>query len=209
MNKIKNTLSQKEYLLILTISVLFFLGSCATTPKITRMDASQQIDLSGDWNDTDSQLVANEMIKDALSRPWIDDFIAQKKERPRIVVGTIRNRSMEHINTQTFVKDLEREILNSGRAKFVASMDERQEIREEKIDQSFHADASTQKALGQEKGADFMIKGQINTIEDEAGNQRLKYYQVELEAINILTNEKVWIGQKKIKKLVQRPKTKF
>jgi uncharacterized protein (TIGR02722 family) len=194
---------------VITFCSLFFITSCATTPKITRVDASQQIDLSGDWNDTDSQLVASEMIKDALSRPWIDDFVSQKKDKPRIVVGTIKNRSMEHINTQTFVKDLEREILNSGRAKFVASMEERQEIREEKIDQSFHADASSQKSLEQEKGADFMIKGQINTIMDEAGNQVLKYYQVELEAINILTNEKVWIGQKKIKKLVQRPKSKF
>lgn len=196
-------------ILISMFCFLIFISSCATTPKITRMDVSQQVDLSGDWNDTDSQLVASEMIKDALSRPWIDEFIAQKKHPPRIVVGTIKNRSMEHINTQTFVKDLEREILNSGRAKFVASMEERQEIREEKIDQSFHADASSQKALGQEKGADFMIRGQINTIMDEAGNQLLKYYQVELEAIDILTNEKVWIGQKKIKKLVQRPKAKF
>jgi uncharacterized protein (TIGR02722 family) len=196
-------------ILISMVCFLIFISSCATTPKITRMDVSQQVDLSGDWNDTDSQLVASEMIKDALSRPWIDEFIAQKKHPPRIVVGTIKNRSMEHINTQTFVKDLEREILNSGRAKFVASMEERKEIREEKIDQSFHADASSQKALGQEKGADFMIRGQINTIMDEAGNQLLKYYQVELEAIDILTNEKVWIGQKKIKKLVQRPKVKF
>lgn len=193
---------------VISISVIIF-SSCASTPKVNRVDVSEQIDLSGDWNDTDSQLVAAEMIKDALSRPWIDEFISQKKDKPRVVVGTVKNRSMEHINTQTFVKDLEREILNSGRAKFVASMDERQEIREEKVDQSFHATASTRKELGQETGADFMIRGQINTIVDEAGNKQVKYYQVELEAVNILTNEKVWIGQKKIKKFVQRPKSKF
>ncbi len=208
MNKEKKIF--KTYTLIpFTFYLFVFVIGCSTTPKITRIDAAAQVDLSGYWNDTDSREVAMEMIKDALSRPWIDDFISQKKEKPRIVVGTIRNRSMEHINTQTFVKDLEREVLNSGRAKFVASMDERQEIREEKIDQSFHADAATQKSLGQEKGADFMIRGQINTIMDEAGNTQLKYYQVELEAINILTNEKVWIGQKKIKKLVQRRGAKF
>jgi len=62
--------------------------------------------------------------------------------------------------------------------------------------------------MGKEKGADFMLQGQINTIMDAAGKQAIMYYQVELEMINILTNEKVWIGQKKIKKLVTRPRVK-
>ncbi|MCX7956798.1 MAG: penicillin-binding protein activator LpoB [Endomicrobia bacterium] len=195
------------YLIIVVIGIL--IGSCATTPTVTRVDVSEQIDLSGEWNDTDSQLVANEMIKDALSRPWIDDFISSKKQKPRVIVGTVKNRSHEHINTQTFVKDLERELINSGRVIFVASKEERQEIREEKMDQMMHASASTRKQLGEEWGADFILQGQINTILDQAGNKTVKYYQVELELVKILTNEKVWIGQKKIKKLVEKPKTKF
>ncbi len=195
-------------LIILIASLLLFYG-CATTPTVTRVDVSEQIDLSGEWNDTDSQLVAAEMIKDALSRPWIDDFITAKKTKPRVIVGTVKNRSHEHINTQTFVKDLERELINSGRVVFVASKEERQEIREEKLDQMMHASAATRKQLGEEYGADFILQGQINTILDEAGNKTVKYYQVELELVNILTNEKVWIGQKKIKKLVERPKTRF
>ena len=53
-----------------------------------------------------------------------------------------------------------------------------------------------------------MLKGQINTITDAAGKTTLKYYQTELELIDIETNEKVWIGQKKIKKVVGRSKYK-
>jgi hypothetical protein len=49
-----------------------------------------------------------------------------------------------------------------------------------------------------------MLKGQINTIMDEAGKTQLKYYQIELEMIDMLTNEKAWLGQKKIKKTVSR-----
>ncbi len=192
----------------ITILALLFYG-CATTPTVTRVNVEEQIDLSGEWNDTDSQLVAAEMIKDALSRPWIDDFVMAKKNKPRVIVGTVKNRSHEHINTQTFVKDLERELINSGRVIFVASKEERQEIREEKLDQMMHASAATRKQLGEEYGADFILQGQINTILDQAGNKTVKYYQVELELVKILTNEKVWIGQKKIKKLVERPKTRF
>lgn len=199
---------KKEIMMFVGLISIFLIFGCATT-KVSRIDVSEQIDLSGEWNDTDSQLVSAEMIKDALSRPWIDEFVSKTGKKPRVIVGTVKNRSHEHINTQTFVKDLERELINSGRVVFVASKEERQEIREEKLDQMTNASLATRKQLGEEWGADFILQGQINTILDELENKKLKYYQVELELVNILTNEKVWIGQKKIKKLVQRPKIKF
>ncbi len=196
------------YSFILSSIVLLFTG-CSTTPKVTRIGVEEQIDLSGYWNDTDSRLVASEMINDVLSRGWLEEFLAEKNRKPVIIVGTISNKSHEHINTETFVKDLERELINSGKVKFVASKEQREEIREEKLDQMAHAEETTAKPLRKETGADFMLKGQINTILDEAGNTLVKYYQVELELIDIRSHEKVWIGQKKIKKVVQRPKTRF
>jgi uncharacterized protein (TIGR02722 family) len=199
-----------RYLRLLTAGALAAsLASCATAPKVTRVETDEVIDYSGNWNDTDSRLTAEEMVKDSLSRPWLDEFVAAKKEKPRVIVGTILNKSDEHINTETFVKDLEREVLNSGRAKFVADKGQREEVREERMDQAKNASIKTAKSMGQEYGADFMLKGQINTIEDAAGKNQLKYYQVELELIDMLTHEKAWIGQKKIKKTVQYHKNKF
>lgn len=186
-----------------------FLMSCSTAPKVTRTETNETIDLSGNWNDTDSRLTAEEMVRDSLSRPWLDEFQAAKKNKPRVIVGAVLNKSDEHINTETFVKDLEREVLNSGRARFVASKAQRDEVREERMDQAKNASVKTAKAMGQETGADFMLKGQINTVGDAAGKKEVKYYQVELELIDMLTNEKVWIGQKKIKKLVEYKKRRF
>ncbi|OGS17797.1 MAG: penicillin-binding protein activator LpoB [Elusimicrobia bacterium RIFOXYA2_FULL_50_26] len=187
----------------------FGLFACSSMPKVTRVEVNEQIDVSGNWNDTDSRFVSEEMVKDSLARAWVDDFRDKKRERPRVIVGTVLNKSHEHINTETFVKDLERELTNSGRVKFVAAKDQRDEIREERADQAKNAEASTVKAMGHEYGADFMLKGQINTIFDEAGKTALKYYQVELEMIDMLTNEKVWIGQKKLKKVVERRGAKW
>lgn len=189
--------------------LIALVAGCAARTKVTRVSEEETIDLSGNWNDTDSRLVSQEMIADCLSRPWLDEFIAQTRKKPRVIVGTVRNRSHEHINTQTFVKDLERELTNSGRVVFVASREQREEIRQERMEQQLYASPETMKALGREYGADFMLQGQINTILDEAGGKRLKYYQVELELINLETNEKVWIGQKKIKKVVERPSTSW
>jgi len=191
---------------ILVFSVVF-LSACATS--VERVSADSTIDLSGAWNDTDSRLVAEEMIADVLSRPWIGDFSGRTGKRPAVIVGTVRNLSHEHINVQTFVADMERALVNSGRVDFVASRDDRGEIRDERIDQDLNASEGTRNAAGQELGADFMLKGQINTIIDVEGKEQVRYYQVDLTLISMADNRKVWLGQKKIKKYVKNAKLRY
>lgn len=195
----------KKRVRVLIAIVSGFIIGCAAQPKVARVSEETTIDLSGDWNDTDSRLVAETMIDDALSKPWLEEFISKSGRKPRIIVGRILNRSHEHINTRTFVKDLEIALTNSGKAVFVAEKGEREEIRRERLEQMEYASPETVKALGREFGADFMLIGEINTILDQSGGMMVKYYQVELELVNMETNEKVWIGQKKIKKVVRRP----
>jgi len=181
------------------------LAGCGTSVK--RVDSSETIDLSGAWNDTDSRLVAEEMIEDALSRAWLPNYSRSNGgAAPAVIVGTVRNLSHEHINVNTFIADMERALINSGRVEFVASKVERSEIRDERIDQDLNSSAQTRNAAGQEVGADFMLQGQINTIIDVDGNEQVRYYQVDLTLISMADNRKVWVGQKKIKKFVKNGK---
>jgi uncharacterized protein (TIGR02722 family) len=189
------------------VALTLFVGGCATS--VERVDVDKTIDLSGAWNDTDSQLVSAEMIKDVMTRAWLDDFTRDRKRQPAVIVGEVRNLSHEHINVNTFVSDLEREMINSNRVQFVASSTERQEIRDERKDQDLNATEATRKAMGAEKGADFMLKGTINTIIDASGKTQLRFYQVDLTLISLADNRKVWVGQKKIKKLVERSKLNY
>jgi hypothetical protein len=53
-------------------------------------------------------------------------------------------------------------------------------------------------------GADFMLKGTINSIIDAEGKEAVKFYQVDLTLISLADNSKVWVGQKKIKKFVDK-----
>jgi len=194
---------------IVMVGSMFALYGCSSMPKVERTDVAQQIDLSGEWNDTDSQLVSKEMISDCLVRPWLVDFVSAQKNKPRVIVGTVVNKSHEHVNTDTFVNDLQRELTNSGKVVFVASKDERSEVRDERKNQAENATMQTAKSAGNEYGADFMLIGNINTIFDEAGKMQVKYYQVNLELVNMLTNEKAWLGQKQIKKVVKRSSTRL
>ena len=184
-----------------------FLTACATS--VERVSSDTTIDLSGAWNDTDSRLVAEEMIQDSLSRPWVGEFTGRTGKRPVVIVGTVRNLSHEHINVKTFVADMERALINSGRVDFVASRDDRTEIRDERVDQDLNAREDTRKAAGQELGADFMMQGQINTIIDMEGKEQVRYYQVDLTLISMADNRKVWLGQKKIKKYVKNSKLRY
>ncbi len=177
--------------------------------KVTRVETDTTIDLSGRWNDADSRMVAEEMIKDCLSKPWYNRYEGANAV-PRVIVGKIRNRSHEHINTETFIKDIERTLINSGKVEFVASKEEREQIREERDDQmADNASDETVKADGQEVGADLMLYGSINTIADTEGDETVMYYQTDLELVEIESNRKVWIGTKKIKKYITRGKAKL
>ena len=190
----------------MVLALVAVLAAGCASVTVERKEVDETIDLSGKWNDTDSRLVSEEMIADALNRPWLTRYRTAKHQNPVVIVGTVRNRSDEHINTRTFVKDLERALINSGEVAFVASADEREEIRDERKDQAAHASEATAKEEGQETGADFMLQGSINTISDRLEGDEVRYYQVNLELINIQSNQKVWIGEKKIKKLIERRK---
>lgn len=187
-----------------TALVTAILISGCSSIKVKRTEIEKTIDLSGQWNDTDSRLVAEEMIQDCLSRPWVNEFNIKTGKTPYVIVGTVMNRSSEHIDSRLFTSDLERSLTNSGKVKFVAAKKEREEVREERADQSINASKETVKPFKQETGADFMLQGSINSVKDEIKGKYVMLYQVNLELVNMATNEKVWIGQKEIKKIVSR-----
>jgi penicillin-binding protein activator len=184
-------------------------AACGAETKVTRVDTGVVTDLSGRWNDTDSRIVAESMVKEALEYPRLNNFSQSKRRQPVVVVGTVLNNSHEHINVQTFVTDLERELTNSQKVTFVAGKNEREEVRTERKEQAMYAREDTQKAPGKELGADYMMKGTIATILDEADGIKAMFYQGDLQMVDLENNAKVWFGQKKIKKVIEKKRTIF
>ncbi len=176
------------------------LAGCAGS--VRRISPDEVVDLSGRWNDTDSKLVAEEMVDSALAKPWLTNFVKAKGKNPTVIVGTISNKTDEHIAVDAFQKDIERELINSGAVDFVASKSEREEVREEREDQQTQASDETRKEMYQEYGADYMLKGVISKIPDHAGSKAVFYYKVDLELIDLQTSKKVWANDKEIKKFI-------
>jgi uncharacterized protein (TIGR02722 family) len=196
---------KKLLMLAMLIPVLY---ACGT--KVVRMDADTQKDLSGQWNDTDSRMVAEAMIQESLAAPWYAKAVKfTKGKEPVVIVGVVDNQTMEHINTGTFIEELQRALINSGRVEFVASKNERGEIRAERLEQDEYASEATRKAFGKEVGADYMLSGVLSSIIDKEGAKAVVFYQANLKLINIETNQIVWNGQKQIKKYVNKKALKL
>jgi len=188
--------------LILIILAIFLIFSCSSQ-RVTRIDTDLVTDVSGRWNDTDSRLVSEKMTGECLESTWLSLYMERTGERPTLIVGNVQNRSYEHIDATTFMKDIERDFLNSGMIRIVASVSQREDLRDERWSQQGFASPETRTALRNEYGADYMMMGTITSIIDEAEGVRVVYYQIDLELLDIETTEKIWMGTEKIKKIIE------
>lgn len=172
--------------------------------EVYRMEVEEPIDISGEWNDVDSKMVSEALMTQITGSPWVEDFRAENGNKPVLIIGTVRNKTPEHIAVKLFLGDLERSFINSGRVQVVASVEERDQIRGERADQQEFSSQETMKQWGRELGADFMFIGEINTQFDREGGDAVKYYQVDCYLVDLEDNTKVWAGVEKIKKFVKR-----
>lgn len=178
------------------------ISSCSR--QVTRVSTAETIDVSGNWNNSDSRMVAQEMTKTILGHAWLSNHLeSHTGKKPVVVVGMVQNKSHEHIDAETFVKEVEQSFIQTQRVRLVQGGKKREELRAEKADQQANAAVSTMKKFGLENGADYILQGSINSIVDSHKRKKVVYYQVNLELTNIQTNEVVWIGDKKIVKYVK------
>ncbi len=191
------------------LAVAVVVVGCSQGTQVTRLEPETVIDLSGFWNDTDSRLVAEALIDDAMNFPWARRFMQQNNgDVPAVIFGSVRNRTTEHIAVNTFLRDMEASFLRTGLTRVVADPEQRSQIREEREDQQQNASSATRARMRNELGADFMLVGEITSIEDVEGNREVIYYQIDLNLTDLESNERVWIGQHRIKKFVERSRTR-
>ncbi len=199
----------KKVKLVSLLCLVALLAGCATT-KVERIDAQTQTDLSGYWNDTDVRIVAESLVQECVAAPAIANYIRDNQELPVVIVGTFSNQSDEHLDTSILAQKFEAALINSGRVEFVASADQREELRQERLEQQEWASEETASRLANETGADFMLVGSVKTIVDAIDNEATRTYYVTAELIAIETNRKLWVGENsEIKKYITNPKTRF
>ncbi len=181
------------------------LVSCAPTHRdVRRVPPETVVDVDYRFDDEDARQVWQGMVNDATFRGWSDRWIQEHGgRRPIIIIGRIRNNTQDYINTNLFTRNFEREMLNSGKVRVVSARDDRGELRDERLQGQEWNSPETRKVMKNELGADLMLLGDINDVQERSlsGRTVVKYYQVNLDLTDIETNEKVWIGSVDVKKV--------
>jgi PBP1b-binding outer membrane lipoprotein LpoB len=207
----------KKYfrVLFIVLAALLAFSACASGAKVSMSDPNTRTDRSGRWSDADSRQVSATLIEKCLGSPGLDDYIDQYRaghngDRPSIVIQRFTYDASEHINTDIISSIMEEAIVNSGKLRFVAGGDLRENIRAERQDQQSYASEDTAAALGNETGAALVLTGNINAQVDRAGGTQDRSYFVSAELVDIETGDKVWIGSdNSIKKTVQQSRSRL
>ena len=133
-------------LLLLAVMLLFV--SCQSAVSVNRLNAETDIDLSGNWNDTDIRIVSEALVESSFATPWISQFrMKHPGKNPVVIVGTFLNRSSEHIDTSIIAKRYEMALINSGKVDMVADQSFRASVRDEREEQQYFASEMPQRLL--------------------------------------------------------------
>ena len=172
-------------------------AGCAS--KVEYGDAQAVETVNTDFGSTDLQMIAGKMVDDMMAFPPIVQVTAQR--RPVVFVDKVKNKTTEHIDTQSITDTIQTKLIKSGKFRFV-DMTKVAAVREQ-LDfqqQSGMVDPKTAVALGQQIGAEYMIYGNMASITKQSGDTRDVYYKFTLSMMHLQSGIIEWQAEKEIRK---------
>ena len=185
------------------------LFACSPGFEGTYSDPQKAEIVDDKWSETDAHKVANSMIAQVTSKPWLAGFEATKRQKPIVIVDEIANRTDEHIDTKALTEAMTDELINSGKVRFVNGEKRKQILEEIKYQNSGTTEAKTKKSMGKQIGADFMLSGAISSSVHTQSGLKTVTYLTALTLTNLETAEIVWSAKEEIKKRFNKSGSKW
>ncbi|MFT5716154.1 MAG: hypothetical protein ACJAWS_002690 [Oleiphilaceae bacterium] len=188
--------------LVKIIAVIFaglILASCASGPKVSYGDATAVETTTTGFGSTDLQSIAAKLVDDLISFPPIIQMTAQR--RPVVFVDRIKNKTTEHIDTESITDTVQTKLLQSGKFRFVdmTAVKAVQEQMQFQMDSGM-VDPSKAAAFGKQTGAEFMLYGNMSSIVKRNSSTKDVYYKFTLKLVNLESGIMEWAGEKEIRK---------
>jgi uncharacterized protein (TIGR02722 family) len=187
--------------LVRILAVIFaglILASCAG-PKVSYGDASAVETTTTGFGSTDLQSIAAKLVDDLVSFPPIVQMTAQR--RPVVFVDKVKNKTTEHIDTESITDTVQTKLLQSGKFRFVdmTAVKAVQEQMQFQMDSGM-VDPSKAAAFGKQTGAEFMLYGNMSSIVKRNDSTKDVYYKFTLKLVNLESGIMEWAGEKEIRK---------
>lgn len=183
---------------VLSVSVTGCAGK-----KVKYGDAGAVETTTTDFGSTDLQQMAEKMVDSLLTFPPIVEYTA--KRRPVIFVDKIKNKTSEHIDTESITDTVSSRLLRSGKFRFV-DMTKVAAVKEQLDYQSESGMVNPAKAtaMGKQIGAEFMLYGNLSSIVKRNSDTKDVYYKFTMKLMNLETGILEWSDEKEIRKTKEK-----
>ncbi|MDF2153618.1 penicillin-binding protein activator LpoB [Vibrio sp. CAU 1672] len=193
---------KKSIIALLGLAVV--LGGCAN--KVSYGDAQATETVTVDFGSTDLQKIAAEMVDSMMMSGSVAAIT--RDQRPIVFVERIKNKTSEHIDTESVTDTISTKMLNSGKFRFV-DMDRVESVRDQLNFQNNDelVNQSTAIQFGKMVGAQYMLYGNLSSIVKNAGSDKDVYYKMTMRLMDLETGLIEWADETEIRK--QQSKSLF
>jgi uncharacterized protein (TIGR02722 family) len=192
----------RAILLTLTAAALTLAG-CATVPNVQYGDAGSAKPITTEFGSSDLQQIAESMVDSLLTFPPVVELTTQR--RPVLSVDKVKNKTMQHIDTESVTDSIRTKLIRSGKFRFIDRTTDEATVDEIKIQQeSGLVNQKTAVNFGQQIGAEFLLTANFAEIRQKAGGVTDVYYKFTMNLKNLKTGILEWSDEKEIRKVFKR-----
>ena len=178
------------------------LSGCAG-PSVQYGDAGAMKAVSTDFGSSDLQQIAGSMVDSLVTFPPVVELTG--KRRPVITVDRVKNKTMQHIDTEAITDSIRAKLIRSGKFRFIDRSTDAAAVDEIRTQQdSGMVDKSTAVNFGQQIGAEFLLTANFAEIRQRQGSMTDIYYKFTMNLKNLKTGILEWSDEKEIRKVMQR-----
>lgn len=189
-----------KLLLAVAISALSLSG-CASTMQYG--DAGSAKPLSTEFGSSDLQQIAESMVDSMITFPPMVELTSAR--RPVVSVDKVKNKTMQHIDTESITDSIRAKLIRSGKFRFIDRTTDSQAVEELKIQQdSGLVDKKSAVKFGQQLGAEFLLTANFSEIKTKVGSTTDAYYKFTMSLKNLKTGILEWSDEKEIRKVFKR-----
>ena len=192
--------------ILLSASLAVVLSACTGPRAFTRgtyEDPNEIEMLSDRFNENDLQLIAKRMVNSLAGSPRFSQAPPNGR-LPVVVVARLKNKTSEHIDMVSLADKIQTGLAQTGR---FALLDKaaREDIAEEyEYQQSGYVRPDEAKGPGEQVSADFLMTGELSSIVQQVGNDKLVYYKMTVKLNNVRTGVMEWTDEKEIRKKFEK-----
>ena len=177
------------------------LSGCASTMQYG--DAGSAKPISTEFGSSDLQQIAETMVDSMLTFPPMVELTSSR--RPVVSVDNVKNKSMQHIDTESITDSIRTKLIRSGKFRFIDRTTDAQTIEELRTQQdSGLVDQKSAVKFGQQLGAEFLLTANFSEINQKVGNTTDVYYKFTMSLKNLKTGILEWSDEKEIRKVFKR-----